>query len=635
MYDQRVFQEIVEGTAAETGEAFFDELVKRLAKAMNTKFAWVTEWLEREGRLRSISFWAGDDFYGDYEYAVAGTPCEPVIVNREFFCVRDRVFELFRTDSDLTKYGAVSYMGVPLFDTDGRILGHLALLDTKPLPDDPTLEGIFKIFAGRAGAELRRVCRDRELREREAKLSRLFNSAMDGIVELDKTLRITHVNEAAVILFRQSEKDLVGSPFGDYTDDAEHGKLLYLARELDRAPLGKQSLWIHDGFEAQRADGQTFSAEATLSRFEVKGDSFYTLILRDINDRLAAEERIRALMEETANLRGEVDALQGFDEILGESPALQYVLGEVAQVAGTEATVLITGETGTGKELIARAIHQRSPRAEGPLVKVNCAAIAATLQESEFFGHEKGAFTGANERRLGRFKMADGGTLFLDEVGELPMDLQAKLLRVLQEGEYEPVGSAKTEKVDVRVISATHRDLQEMVTSGTFRSDLLYRLNVFPLHLPALRERKEDIVLLSQAFVKTIARRNGRTTPRVTEDDRARLRRYTWPGNIRELQNVLERAIITATHPQRLNLSRALPDVGGAYTTAVESPTPAMGNRILTVTEMRDLERDNMLRALEIAEWKISGKDGAADRLGLNPNTFSSRMKALGIQRRQ
>ena len=252
--DQRVLQEIVEGTAAETGEAFFDELVKRMAKAMNTKFAWVTEWLEREQRLRAISFWAGDGFYGDYEYAVAGTPCEPVIQNRDFFCVPDRVFELFPVDSDLTKFGTVSYMGIPLFDTDGHILGHLAVLHTEPMPPDPTLEGIFRIFAGRAGAELRRVCRDREIREREEKLSRLINSAMDAIIELNHDLIITHVNEAALTLFRCAQENLIGQPFSRFTPEATHGKLLYLARELDRAPAGKQSLWIHDGFAAQRAD---------------------------------------------------------------------------------------------------------------------------------------------------------------------------------------------------------------------------------------------------------------------------------------------------------------------------------------------------------------------------------------------
>jgi PAS domain S-box-containing protein len=633
MYDQRVLQKIVEGTAVETGEAFFDELVKRLAQAMNTKFAWVTEWFERENRLKSISFWAGDDFYGDYEYDVSGTPCEPVIVNRKFFCVPDRVFELFPNDSDLSKHGTVSYMGIPLFDTDGGILGHLALLDTKPMPDDPTLEGIFKIFAARASAELRRICRDRALREREEKLSRLFNSTMDGIVELDQTLRITQVNKAAMTLFRCSETDLIGSPFSRYTSEAEHGKLLYLARDLDRAPSGKQSLWIRDGFEAQRTDGETFAVEATLSRFEVKGDSFYTLILRDINERLAAEQQIKSLLDETAYLRVEINALQGFDQIVGKSAALQQVLADVSQVASSEATVLITGETGTGKELIARAIHQRSARAEGPLIKVNCAAIATNLQESEFFGHEKGAFTGATETRPGRFKLAHGGTIFLDEVGELPLDLQAKLLRVLQEGEYEPVGSAETVKVDVRVISATHRDLEIMVKAGTFRMDLLYRLNVFPLHLPPLRDREEDIILLSQIFVKNIAQRNGRILPRLTEDDKVKLRRYTWPGNIRELQNVLERAIITSPQPHRLNLARALPDTGSIEAMAPGDSVAVTDDHILTVTEMRDLERKNIIRALEQADWKISGANGAAECLGLNPNTLSSRMKTLGIQR--
>jgi len=309
-------------------------------------------------------------------------------------------------------------------------------------------------------------------------------------------------------------------------------------------------------------------------------------------------------------------------------------------VAPSDTTVLITGETGTGKELIARAIHRRSPRAGRPLVAVNCAAIAANLQESELFGHERGAFTGATQHRDGRFKLADGGTIFLDEVGEMPLDLQAKLLRVLQEGEFEPVGGTRTLRVDVRLIAATNRDLERMAREGAFRTDLLYRLNVFPVHVPPLRERGDDVVLLAEAFAQKFARQRGRTMAPLTADCRAALRRYAWPGNIRELQNVIERATITSVDGRRLNLQRALPE-GAASPEAPVAAAPATvaastvsgEARILSVADLRDLERANIVRALEAASWKVSGAAGAADRLGMHPNTLTSRMKALRIRR--
>jgi transcriptional regulator with GAF, ATPase, and Fis domain len=303
------------------------------------------------------------------------------------------------------------------------------------------------------------------------------------------------------------------------------------------------------------------------------------------------------------------------------------VLADVDRVAATDATVLVTGETGTGKELIARAIHRKSARAKGPLVTVNCAAIPGNLQESELFGHEKGAFTGALQRRDGRFKLADKGTLFLDEVGEMPPELQAKLLRVLQEGEFEPLGSPRTLRVDVRVVAATNKDLAQMAREGTFRADLLYRLDVFPLHLPPLRERGEDVALLAEAFARGFAKRRGRAVAPLSPDDKARLRRYDWPGNVRELQNVIERALITSRDGRTLNLDRALPEASAPIA------APADPERVLTVTELEDLERRNVERALAAAGWKISGEDGAARLLGLNPNTLASRMKRLGIRK--
>jgi transcriptional regulator with GAF, ATPase, and Fis domain len=403
-------------------------------------------------------------------------------------------------------------------------------------------------------------------------------------------------------------------------------------RELDGRSSGPRHAWIPGGLRARTAGGREFPAEATLALHRRDGRNYHTLVLRDVNERIAAEERIRSLQSEARYLREELLELESFAGILGESPELRAVLRDVEQVAGTDASVLVLGETGTGKELVARAIHAASARREQPLVRVNCAAIPANLIESELFGHEKGAFTGATARRDGRFALAHGGTIFLDEIGELPLDLQVKLLRVLQEGEFEPVGSSRTQTVDVRVVSATNRDLGAMTKEGKFREDLYYRLNVFPIHLPPLRRRTGDVALLAEHFVAKHARKLGRTFAPLSADERRRLEAYDWPGNVRELANVIERAVITA-RDGRLNLERAIPEPAeGVASTRGETPPPSAG-RILTVRELEELERTNLLGALEACDWKVSGADGAAARLDMKASTLASRMKALGLRR--
>ena len=412
-------------------------------------------------------------------------------------------------------------------------------------------------------------------------------------------------------------------------------KLAKLIRELDARPENHRHLWIPGGLIARPADGQPIPTEATLSRFEMRRQTFYTLILRNVHDRLEAERKIRSLTVEAECLREEIQALHNFDEILGRSAPMERLLQDLDQVAPTEATVLILGETGTGKQLVARALHASSGRRDKPFVSVNCAAIPATLMESEFFGHEKGAFTGATKRRDGRFALADGGTLFLDEVGELPFDLQGKLLRILQDGEFEPVGSSHTRRVHVRILAATNRDLSQAVQAGEFRSDLYYRLNVFPIHVPPLRDRDEDIPLLATVFAQRYARRLGRTLEPLSRDCICRLKAYAWPGNVRELENVMERAVITA-RDGKLNLDRALPEApadparAAVTTLRASEDVPA---RILTVEELHDTERANLLRALESARWRVTGESGAARLLGMKPTTLSSRMKALRIAR--
>jgi formate hydrogenlyase transcriptional activator len=334
--------------------------------------------------------------------------------------------------------------------------------------------------------------------------------------------------------------------------------------------------------------------------------------VRQLRDRLAAEN---------VYLQEEIQQEHDFTEIIGRAPELQHVLSRVEIVAATAATVLILGETGTGKELIARAIHDRSPRRDRPLVKVNCAALSAGLVESELFGHVKGAFTGAVSARSGRFELADGGTIFLDEIGELALETQAKLLRVLQEQEFEPLGSSETRRTDVRVIAATNRNLEQAVGEGRFRSDLFFRINVFPIRMPALRERREDIPLLVHFFVGRFAREMGRRVDRVSAQMMERLTAYEWPGNIRELENVVERAMVLARGP--------VLDLGPDAVLPAAAARPAAAP-----TKLDDVRRQHILSALERCNWVIEGPHGAARLLGMQPSTLRSQLKKLDLQQR-
>lgn len=325
------------------------------------------------------------------------------------------------------------------------------------------------------------------------------------------------------------------------------------------------------------------------------------------------------LEQEKLYLQEEIKTEHNFEEIVGRSRALKAMLKAIETVAPTDASVLILGETGTGKELVARAIHNLSPRKDKTLVKVNCAALPSGLIENELFGHEKGAFTGALTKKVGRFELANGGTIFLDEIGDLPLDLQAKLLRVLQEGEFERVGGSGTIKVNVRVIAATNRDLEAAIKEGKFREDLFYRLNVFPIQLPPLRERKEDIPLLVRYFVRKHSAKLGKKLESITENTMQILLSYPWPGNVRELENVIERSVITS-QGDRLDLDNWLqrPETG-----PTKKPVPTLA----------ELDREHILKILKLTGWKVSGNRGAARVLGLKPTTLEARMKKLGIKR--
>jgi transcriptional regulator with GAF, ATPase, and Fis domain len=387
-----------------------------------------------------------------------------------------------------------------------------------------------------------------------------------------------------------------------------------------------------DGRRVCALDAATFGtyrtwAPPTVQRLrlvaEIIGAALYRARQTQALLELSRAHAAQAMPNETAYLRQELDSLRGFDDIVGESPSLRASLAQVVEVAPTDATVLLLGETGTGKDLFARALHQRSRRSGRPLISVNCAALPASLIESELFGHERGAFTGAVSQRQGRFELADGGTLFLDEIGDLPLDLQAKLLRVLQDGTFERLGSSHKRTANVRIIAATNHDLGAMTTDGRFRADLFYRMNVFPIRLPSLRERVTDIPRLVWYIIHRRQKALQRSISHISEDVMTRLQRFDWPGNVRELQNVIERAMIHS-HGDHLVLDADLGVSGGESTVAAA----AVDGATLDVAQRR-----HIAHVLEQCHWRINGAGNAAEQLGLHPNTLRFRMKKLGLTR--
>ncbi|MDH5672366.1 MAG: sigma 54-interacting transcriptional regulator [Myxococcales bacterium] len=629
---------VAEGTAGEVGTDFFATLVRSLCSTIGTYGAWVTDWRSEEKRLHSYSMYLGGEFIPDFNYDIAGTPCERVVETKHSIIhIADDILSLYPDNAVVRQTCAVSFMGMALLDVDGSVLGHLAVLDQRPMPAEPRLESLFRVFSARAGAELRRLRAEEQLRLREAKLARLIDGAMDAIVDLDRDFHVTHANAAAASVFEVPETELLGKPFARLLAPDSMKKLRGLARALDARPQGQRSAWVAGGLSGRNASGTDFPAEASMSRSEDKyGHPFYTLILRNVNERLNAERTIELLASETEYLRAALSAEKPSIGMLGESPAFLEMRAQIDEVAATDATVLVTGETGTGKELVADALHALSPRSKRRIVKVNCGAIPENLLESEFFGHEAGSYTGATRAREGRFTLADGGTLFLDEVGELPLSLQPKLLRVLQSGEFEPVGSSRTRRVSVRVIAATHRNLLDEVRAGRFREDLYYRLAVFPIRVPALRERPDDIPLLARSFTHRIAERMGKSLEPPSDFSLARLQSYPWPGNVRELVNIVERAVITA-RGTTIDLSAALPNPSAEQAARAEprpAAPPVESAAVLTLEQLRELEKRNIARALERCGGAIGGKHGAAALLGMKPSTLRSRLLALGLERR-
>jgi len=612
---EEMLRVLAEGTAAQVGADFFPSLVKNLAKALGVEYAFVSEFCPDRTKVRTLAFWASDQLKDNFEYAIAHTPCEKVLAGEIYHCadkVADR-FPLHR--DDLEGLGVQSYLAIPVASAGGEVLGHLAVMDRRPMALEQLDLSVFKVFGARAGAELERLRMETVLKENEERLRDLFDEAPIAYVYegLDsKLLRVNRTAMNSLGITADQVDGLYGRDFVPKTPDAQRR----LKDAFDSVGKGIDTSGVV--LELRRKDNGNPLWMKWWSRPDPSGTYTRTMFL-DITEQVLAEQENARLQAQNVYLQEEIKLTHNFEELIGSSSSLKKVLKNVERVAPTDSTVLITGETGTGKELIARAIHNLSPRKGRPLVKVNCAAIPAGLIESELFGHEKGAFTGALTRKMGRFELADKGTIFLDEIGELPLDLQSKLLRVLQEGEFERVGGTQTFKVNVRVIAATNRNLEQLSKTGGYRPDLYYRLNVFPIQLPALRERDGDIPLLAQYFVRKFATNLGKKIDRIPERMITALQRYPWPGNIRELEHVIERAVILSEGPEL---------------EPIDWLSPFDNKTGLTKTlTLEDMERQHIADVLEQTNWRVSGDKGAAAILGLKPTTLEARMKKLGIAR--
>jgi len=463
----------------------------------------------------------------------------------------------------------------------------------------------------------------------------ILDSAGEGIYGLDTEGNTTFVNPAAAEILGWTVEELIGKP--------QHAIIHHTHANGD--PYTREECPIYAAFtdgEVHRKDDEVFWRRdgtslpveyvSTPIRDEDGELAGAVVSFIDITRRKQQQEALERALEEVKALKDrlehenkylqeEIRVEHNFEEIIGNSGALKRVLSRLEKVADTDATVMVTGETGVGKELFARAVHHSSRRSERAFVKVNCAALPQNLIESELFGHERGSFTGATAKRIGRFELADGGTLFLDEIGELPLELQAKLLRVLQEGELERVGGNRTISVDVRIIAATNRDLMKAMEGGTFRDDLYYRLSVFPVEVPALRDRREDIPLLVSYFVKKYATAMGKRIDHVPDDAQRSLQGYDWPGNVRELENIIERGVILST--------RGVLCVDEAISIHPPQEVSTRARRTL-----ESVEREHIVEVLDLCEWMVQGPKGAARILDMHPNTLRSRMKKLGIEKK-
>jgi formate hydrogenlyase transcriptional activator len=652
---------ISEGTAAVVGGDFFRSLAYHIIISTGIRYAIVTECANiAKTKVRTLVYIERDNFLDNFEYDLTGTPCEIVMRGENYYCTAD-LDALFPEEE-----GVKSYFGVPIFLSNGEIIGHIAVFDSKPMSVSEQKLNVLKIFASRAGAEIERKRNEEIVRENMARYKGLFEDSPIGIGEEDLSAIKKHID----ILKKDYGEDLQ-SIFAQHPQEVDACYQRLKRQNANRAQISLFDLdtfeeylaYLSKSFQPREFIDVILAFDSGAKIFEreiaVRTAAGHRKFLKskrailpgserdwaktiltcvDITEQKLAEENLKQALAEVEELKTKLEAeniyLQqeikyehNFEEIISQSPVFKKVLEKIELVAETDATVLILGESGTGKELIARAIHSISKRGDRPLVKVNCAALPANLIESELFGHEKGAFTGAIAQKIGRFELADGGTLFLDEIGEMPLEIQSKLLRVLQEGEFERVGSSKTMKVDVRVIAATNRDLETSVNSKEFRADLFYRLNVFPISAPPLRGRKEDIPVLVTHFCKKHGARMGKKISSVAKSALDVLMAYNWPGNVRELENVIERGLVIAKS-NILEFGDWLPGVN-----LITEKAPAPISADMPKQALEDVERSHILDILKQTNWKIRGADGAALILAINPTTLEARMKKLGIQR--
>ncbi len=494
----------------------------------------------------------------------------------------------------------------------------------------------------REGAFVRTVAMYAEISDQARanfKYRNLYRATPAMLHTVDKDGLIVTVTDHWLQKLGFEREEVVGRPISDFFSGADRrlyadGRLTELIKEGSFENLKRQMI---------TKNGKVIDlVMSAISERDEHGEVRLMLVAsKDVTERNRAERELRRTLAENARLREElererdylreeVNVAMNFGRMVGTSAALRRMLKRVEAVAETPASVLLQGESGVGKELVAHAIHVRSSRESGPLVKVNCASIPKELFESEFFGHVKGAFTGANRDRIGRFQLADGGTLFLDEVGEIPLESQGKLLRVLQEGEFERVGDDVTRSVDVRVIAATNRNLEELIVEGRFREDLFYRLSVFPVEVPPLRERGDDVVQLAQHFLEQTCMDFGREILTLTRAQAANLRSYDWPGNVRELKNVIERAVILS-QGKVLRLDLSMPVLRAENSEQEENDGDA--DEILTEKQIKDLQKTNLIRALKRSNWRVSGAGGAAELLGVRPTTLADRIRSYDIKR--
>jgi formate hydrogenlyase transcriptional activator len=636
--DHAALREVVEGVESETGDRFFYSLVKHLASALSCEYAFVSELSEDRSRFRTRAVWGRGSFLENFEPPLAGTPCDAVL-NGKSSHHPERICQLFPADAGLGRWGVESYCGVPLLNPSGTVVGHLAILSERPMLDGPRGLAIMRIFAARARAELERLRTEDALRhanqalvQSEERFRDLFNEAPIAYVHEGLDSRFIEANCAAMRILGLKPEEVAGMTGKSMVPDTPEAR-----RRLSEwlKSMGRGTATTGTVLELRRRDdGQSVWVQCW-SRPAPDGSYTRTMFI-DVTDSVLMEREKTRLEAQNTYLIEEIKETHNFEEIVGQSRALAEVIENIKLVASTDSSVLILGETGTGKELVARAVHSNSERRNRPLVKVNCAALPVGLIESELFGHEKGAFTGATDRRIGRFELAHGGTIFLDEIGEMPPDVQVKLLRVLQEHEFERVGGSNLIKVDVRVIAATNRDLLRSVSERIFRQDLYYRLNVFPVQLPPLRERRDDVPPLVHYFVRRFSLKIGRKITRIQRETMERLASYAWPGNVRELENVIERAVILSRGIELEVAADILSEVAPVVhaQAAPLRPAPEEERHEPALPQsIEQVERNHILEVLMRTNWRIEGADGAAALLNMNPSTLRSRMKKLGVRR--